>query len=81
MSKRDWTIPIQAGERCDLCNSSEPTPHKACETLRARIRSPLGIEPESHRKRALSGFGAMVDAYTISRSALRTADGMKVTRI
>ena len=89
MSKRDWTIPISAGERCDFCNSDAPTPHAICEADRARAagrlgKPPLDIEGRHGRGKAIgrfAGFGAMIDPYRISRIAMPTMDGMRRTGI
>ena len=47
-------------------------------------KPPLDIEGRHGHSKAIgrfAGFGAMIDPYRISRSAMPTMDGMKVTRI
>ena len=83
--RTDWITPARAGYLCDMCSNSEvPTPHAECERDRARAAGCLGKPPDGDDGRhgyMKTGGGTMVEEYRVSRSALRTADGMKGTGI
>jgi uncharacterized protein GlcG (DUF336 family) len=81
---RTERIADAAVAKCDWCGY--PVTHAVhrrtgCEAQRQRVEAQYGIEPESHRRAALSGSAGIVDAYHVNRQIWPDASGMKGTRI
>ena len=82
--RTDWITPAPTGYLCDWCgNTDRPTPHERCERQRKNARASIGVAPLDGGRHGYmkTGGGTMVEEYRVSRSALRTADGMRSTGI
>ena len=82
--RTDWITTAQVGYLCDWCgNTDRPTPHERCERQRKNARASIGVAPMDGGRHGYmkTGGGVMVEEYRVSRSALRTADGMRSTGI
>ena len=81
---RTERIADAAVAKCDWCGY--PVTHlvhrrTGCARQRARVEAQFGVEPESHRRAALSGHAGIAEPYHVGRGIWPTADGMKTTRI